>query len=146
LVNFAMATIAKSFGYSRRNSVPDLSGTKIKSCKVCRKWFAAYPYEQTCDGCVKPRDLTKRAISRKGSGSTQTRQSQPKRAGQKVVKQGSMALCRELAWELAAQDVSPEIVARSNRGPTMSKKEAFTLTQRNVNHGVQGACDLERYR
>jgi hypothetical protein len=129
--------------YKTRRAMPENQRETAKVCNKCKKWFSPLRFERTCMACLTPAQRALRVSRYKDTGKAKV---VTKPAGQKAKNRTSRDVCRELAWELAAQEVSPEVVARSNRGPTMSKKEAFTLTQRNVNHGVQGACDLERYR
>lgn len=52
----------KTYGYDRRSKVPALPRTTPKVCKTCNCWFAARPRESVCDGCVRPKERTLRAL------------------------------------------------------------------------------------
>lgn len=136
-----MATMTKTFGYSRSHAVPNLPGTQTKLCRYCDLWFAARPYERRCDGCTRPKDRSKRVLGDR----TRVAQSPSKRPGRQAAKRGSKGreLCMEMAWELAAVI---DKTSKSTRPQSMTKRDAYRYTKWNVDHGLQGRCDLERYR
>ncbi len=136
-----MATVIKTFGYPRNHAVPNLPGTHVKLCRSCSLWFAARPYEQRCDGCTRPKGRAVRALG----DHTRVAPSPSKRPGRQAAKRGSEGreLCMELAYELAQTIDGGRVTPRTL---TMTKRDAYHYTKRNVDLGLQGRCDLERYR
>jgi hypothetical protein len=57
-----MTRAVKTHGYARQRAVPALPATSPKVCSKCDNWFAARPREAICDGCVRPKERTLRAL------------------------------------------------------------------------------------
>lgn len=55
------ATAVKTYGYTRRGLVPDITDTHPKLCPKSNDWFAAKPRARVCDGCLPKSVLAKRS-------------------------------------------------------------------------------------
>ena len=120
----------------------DLRAT-AKNCSKCHGWFSPERFERVCLACLSQSQRALRASRYNHTGA-------PKNvtdvAAQRHVRGHSTDLCRELAFELAATQVSAEVVAAYGKLPAMARIDAYRYTKRNVELGLQGACDLDRYR
>jgi hypothetical protein len=52
--------IELSHGYDRKNQVPKIPGTQVKTCTRCNGWFPARKSERACDTCLRPSERAKR--------------------------------------------------------------------------------------
>ena len=52
--------IELSQGYDRKNQVPKIPGTQVRTCVRCNGWFAARKSERACDTCLRPSERAKR--------------------------------------------------------------------------------------
>jgi hypothetical protein len=134
------ALAVKTHGYARRGRVPALPRTTPRVCGKCDKWFASRPRETVCDGCVPPKERTKRALKTPVRATTPGRRvgslNAQRNRGAKTVFSESLELtftakdsdpraasleCRVLAYEEAARQrwkygrtpVRPETLAEA---------------------------------
>lgn len=97
-----MSSTPKTYGYSRKGSVPALEGTHAKLCPQCKLWFAAYPRQRVCYKDSAPerrRELDKRQVTELGHTRT------PKR---KITYRFSRSELRKMALKSAIYDLTGE--------------------------------------
>lgn len=139
----------KTYGYDRKTKVPANDNTKPKLCPKCEAWFSALPRARVCDGCQPRWVMARRSqtLSEPYSHVSSSTSSQS-RTDRKLGNRPGRSICFELARELAVTVDGGMATGPRGRPPKtqpLTRAMARRTTERNVNDGKQGRCDLERY-